>query len=602
MLFKITLFLPLTLISATDNSIIYQSPKPDNSQFLQETFDNGIPDTFISTTGTKQDEDGNKYSGTFKSGALKSNALKGDLGLIIPEKAQHYGIATNLNKDWSPKTSDAFILSYEVNFQNGIECGGAYVKLFQANDNLDLSTFHDKTPFSIMFGPDKCSSDYKLHLILNHKNPKTGEYEEKHLKTKPNSEKLKTFYSDSKTHLYTLILKRDNSFIIKVDNSVITKGNFQTDVEPPINPPKEIEDESDTKPEDWDDNERIVDETDTKPEDWDESAPRKISDESATIPSDWREDTEPLIPDPESEKPEDWDEDMDGEYEPPMIENPECKDISGCGPWVAPMIDNPEYKGKWSPKMIKNPNYSGVWKRKMIENPDYFEDDKVFDGITDIRALGLELWTMSDEIYFDNFIIADDEKVTAEFVKKTFDLKVAQAKANEPSLAEKIKEGTKNKPWLPYVSAIVLGLIGIIVYFVFIKKSKPAEKTEEKLIQKEEDVIDDIGGEQVEKDAEQDEEEQDEQENEEELDEQDEEEVEEEVEEPIISQKVKETPVVAHISQSDEEPSKQCLGDSIADDSINKGDSSSSSSNSSSSDEEDVVRNDGPRKRNRRID
>merc|ERR1712168_1495384 len=103
--------------------------------------------------------------------------------------------------------------------------------------------------------------------------------------------------------------------------------------------------------------------------------------------------------------------------------------------------------------------------------------------------------------------------------------------------------------------------------------------TEEKLIQKEEDVIDDIGGEQVEEEVE-----------------------EEEVEEPIISQKVKETPVVAHISQSDEEPSKQCLGDSRADDSITKGDSSSSSSSSSSSDEEDVIRNDGPRKRNRRID
>lgn len=53
-----------------------------------------------------------------------------------------------------------------------------------------------------MFGPDKCGEDYKLHFIFRHKNPKTGEYEEKHAK-KPDSD-LRTYYTDKKTHLYTL--------------------------------------------------------------------------------------------------------------------------------------------------------------------------------------------------------------------------------------------------------------------------------------------------------------------------------------------------------------------------------------------------------------
>lgn len=53
-----------------------------------------------------------------------------------------------------------------------------------------------------MFGPDKCGEDYKLHFIFRHKNPKTGEYEEKHAK-KADSD-LRTYYTDKKTHLYTL--------------------------------------------------------------------------------------------------------------------------------------------------------------------------------------------------------------------------------------------------------------------------------------------------------------------------------------------------------------------------------------------------------------
>lgn len=60
----------------------------------------------------------------------------------------------------------------------------------------------DRTPYTIMFGPDKCGEDYKLHFIFRHKNPKTGEYEEKHAK-KPDAD-LRTYYTDKKAHLYTL--------------------------------------------------------------------------------------------------------------------------------------------------------------------------------------------------------------------------------------------------------------------------------------------------------------------------------------------------------------------------------------------------------------
>ena len=42
----------------------------------------------------------------------------------------------------------------------------------------------------------------QLHFIFRHKNPKTGEIEEKHAK-KP-SGNLDSYFTDKKTHLYTL--------------------------------------------------------------------------------------------------------------------------------------------------------------------------------------------------------------------------------------------------------------------------------------------------------------------------------------------------------------------------------------------------------------
>ena len=55
-------------------------------------------------------------------------------------------------------------------------------------------------------------------------------------------------------------------------------GNLLEDISPPIIPPKEIDDAEDSKPDDWDERERIPDPDATKPEDWDETAPAKITD------------------------------------------------------------------------------------------------------------------------------------------------------------------------------------------------------------------------------------------------------------------------------------------------------------------------------------
>ena len=74
------------------------------------------------------------------------------------------------------------MLQYEVAFQNGLDCGGGYVKLLSSAKDLDLRQLTDKTPYTIMFGPDKCGSESKFHLIFRHVHHDTGAVEEKHCK------------------------------------------------------------------------------------------------------------------------------------------------------------------------------------------------------------------------------------------------------------------------------------------------------------------------------------------------------------------------------------------------------------------------------------
>lgn len=123
---------------------------------------------------------------------------------------------------------------------------------------------------------------------------------------------------DVYTHVYTLIVKPDNTYEVLIDNEKVESGELEADWD--FLPPKKIKDPEAKKPEDWDEKPTIDDPNDEKPEDWDKPE---------------------HIPDPAATKPEDWDDEMDGEWEPAMI-------------------DNPDFKGEWKPKQIDNPNYKVV--------------------------------------------------------------------------------------------------------------------------------------------------------------------------------------------------------------------------------------------------
>lgn len=50
----------------------------------------------------------------------------------------------------------------------------------------------------------------------------------------------------------------------------------------------------------------------------------------------------------------------------------------------------------------------GKWAPREIPNPAYFEDKTPYFSFTPITAVGFELWSMSENIYFDNIIITSD--------------------------------------------------------------------------------------------------------------------------------------------------------------------------------------------------
>jgi calnexin len=73
--------------------------------------------------------------------------------------------------------------------------------------------------------------------------------------------------------------------------------------------------------------------------------------------------------------------------------------------------------------MIDNINYQGKWEPRKIPNPDFFEDNDPFSSLTSFSGIGLELWSMNDNIYFDNFIITDDEDVAKKFAEDSWQIK-----------------------------------------------------------------------------------------------------------------------------------------------------------------------------------
>jgi len=313
-----------------------------------------------------------------------------DDGIKTSEDARFYHYSDSFpefsNRD------DTLVFQYESRHAQGLDCGGGYLKILPSG--FDAKQFNGDTPYAIMFGPDICGSSKRTHLIFSYKG-------KNHLiRTDLPTE------SDTFSHVYTLILKPDQTFIVLIDNQEKKSGNLIDDFD--FLPPKRINDPSQSKPSDWVDSPKIVDPEDKKPEGYDD-IPAQISD-------------------PDAKKPEDWDDDLDGE-------------------WTAPQIDNPEFKGEWKAKMIDNPAYKGPWVHPQIDNPDYKLDDHIY-AFDKLSAVGIEIWQVKSGSSYDNILITNDEKLAqeraTEILKKQQTQKDQKQKEDEES-RKKMEEERKKR-------------------------------------------------------------------------------------------------------------------------------------------------------------
>lgn len=338
--------------------------------------------------------------------------IAGEKHIVMTEANSYYAISAPFSEPLDPK-GKTLIVQFEVRFQDGIECGGAYAKIF-GDENYVPDEVTNETKYVIMFGPDKCGSTNKVHFIFRHKNPKNGEFEEKHLTDTP---LIKT---DKLSHLYTLIVRPDNTFEIQIDGDHVKDGNLLTHFSPAVRPPKKIDDPTDVKPDDWVDDEMMKDPEAKKPDDWDETQPEYIPDPNKLeAPEGWLENEPKYVADPSAVKPDDWDDDIHGEWEPPTVPNPKCEEAPGCGEYEPPVIKNPLYKGKWKAPLVKNPAYKGVWKARQITNPDYFEDEHPHN-FRPLLGIGFEVWMVNKNIGINNIYVGTNEAAVVAWNKVHF--------------------------------------------------------------------------------------------------------------------------------------------------------------------------------------
>ncbi|OHT06955.1 Calnexin like protein [Tritrichomonas foetus] len=446
------------------------------------------------------------YSGEWTvNTSIPPQGILGEKMLFMMSRKAFHGISSKIEAPFSNENK-TLILQYEVRYQDNIECAGSYIKLFGKDFDSDQLT--NETQFLLMFGPDHCANFDRVHFIINIRNLISGKFEQKTLKNPPKT-KL-----DKLTNLYTLILRPDNSFEIRINDKKAFKGNLFKDMEPGIDPPLTIDDPTDSKPSNWNDIQFIDDPNSPKPEDWDENEPEFIPDSSKLeVPEGWYVNEKKYIPDPDAVKPKNWNEKKNGKWKQPQIPNPKCLAALGCGPYSPPLIKNPKYRGKYIPPKIPNPKYQGEWKARQIKNPFYYENKTPYK-LEPIFSVGFELWTIHREIGFDNILISTNEKSIRKWNKKHFKVKHSLQEErifgdidNLPLKKRKVLgkgflEGFKsflqnsfdfyaemveqNSLFTFFLTSLVLSILCLIIYFVFFghksRKSKISAEKKKKIM------------------------------------------------------------------------------------------------------------------------
>ncbi len=132
-------------------------PKPTSikAPFLEQ-FTDDWAERWTPSEATKKTPVGGEtfsYVGKWEVEDPEPVLIEGDKGLVAKTKAAHHAISAPFEKtiDFSEQP---LVVQYEVKYQKGGNCGGGYVKLLEDGFQTAGKEFSDKTPWTVMFGPD----------------------------------------------------------------------------------------------------------------------------------------------------------------------------------------------------------------------------------------------------------------------------------------------------------------------------------------------------------------------------------------------------------------------------------------------------------------
>jgi len=375
------------------SSILLGAATVSGEVYFKESFDAGWEDRWVKSEWKNAAE-----IGEWTTTEGKFYGKEGDKALKTSQDARFYGLSAKMPTSVDNKDKD-LVIQYSVKNEQDIDCGGAYIKLLP---DVDQKNFGGDSEYAVMFGPDICGYTKKTHAIVTY-DKKEG---------KPTNYLHNTdvkVESDKYTHLYTMIIKPDNTYEIQIDGDKVQGGDIADNWK--VFHEKQIKDPEQSKPADWVDEKMMADPEDQKPEGYDD------------IPK--------QIPDPEASKPDDWDDEDDGE-------------------WEAPQIDNPEFKGEWTQKQIENPDYKGEWEHPMVENPEYKDDANLYNFChKGCSHVGFELWQVKAGTLFDDIIVTDSVEEAKAFADETFyakregEKKMAEEQEEEEKKAKEAEQAAK---------------------------------------------------------------------------------------------------------------------------------------------------------------
>lgn len=102
-----------------------------------------------------------------ETGKTPPASLLKDYALMADRAAAHHAIAKTFPDGPIDMTKEKeFVVQYDLTLREGQTCGGAYLKLLKHDKAFNEKMFDNTSPFTVMFGPDKCGSTNKVGFTV----------------------------------------------------------------------------------------------------------------------------------------------------------------------------------------------------------------------------------------------------------------------------------------------------------------------------------------------------------------------------------------------------------------------------------------------------